>query len=177
MSQLRPPEPVKLVMSLLSPERIIIAAIIRELVKAYGEPDIISKFFAFPFTDYYEREMGSQLERRMVSFNNLVSPEALPEIKLFTTEVESKWAREGKRVINIDPGYVALAHLILATGKGYTHRPYLRSGVYADLTLIYQDGDFRTLPWTYPDYGSTEMLTFLRKVRAKYLKQLRILKG
>lgn len=176
MSQLKPPEPVKLVMSLLSSEREIIASVIGELTKIHGGADIVSSVFAFTFTDYYEREMGSGLLRRMVSFDTLISPEALPEIKVRTTEMEQKWAQDGRRVINIDPGYLALAHLILATGKGYTHRPYLRLGVYADLTLIYRDGDFSALPWTYPDYRTEEMRGFLRQVRAKYLEQLRVLR-
>jgi len=74
--------------------------------------------------------------------------------------------------VNIDPGYVAAAHLILATGKGYDHRPYLRSGIYADLTLVYRAGAFRPLPWTYPDYAAPETLAIIQSVRRKYLGQL-----
>ena len=63
--------------------------------------------------------------------------------------MEGRFTEGGKRRLNIDPGYIAQAHLILATGKGFSHRPYLRDGIYADLTLIFQDGTFRSLPWTY----------------------------
>jgi hypothetical protein len=75
--------------------------------------------------------------------------------------------------VNIDPGYLAKAHLILATGKGYSHRPYLRDGIYADLTLMYQDKSFRTLPWTYPDYAGDQMQGMLLRIRERYLLQLR----
>jgi hypothetical protein len=63
--------------------------------------------------------------------------------------------------------------LILATGKGYSHRPYLRDGIYADLTLIFSDGTFRPLPWTYPDYAGRQMIGLLNRVREKYLLDLK----
>jgi hypothetical protein len=70
-------------------------------------------------------------------------------VKGWTNGLEERLAAGGKRRVNIDPGYLARAHLILATGKGYTHRPYLRDGIYADLTLVFQQGGFQPLPWTY----------------------------
>ncbi len=73
--------------------------------------------------------------------------------------------------MNIDPGYLSPAHLILATGKGYTHRPYLRDGIYADVTLVYRDGAFHSLPWTYPDYAAVGTRTMLQGIRAKYMAQ------
>jgi hypothetical protein len=68
---------------------------------------------------------------------------------------------------------MSAAHLILATGKGYTHRPYLRDGIYADLTLIFTDGAFRPLTWTYPDYAGQKVTTLLYKIRGKYLEGLK----
>jgi hypothetical protein len=76
--------------------------------------------------------------------------------------------------VNIDPGYIALAHLILATGKGYTHRPYLREGIYADLTLAFRDRSFKPLPWTYPDYSDEKMVELFNRVRDKYVIQLKM---
>jgi hypothetical protein len=64
--------------------------------------------------------------------------------------------------------------LILATGKGYSHRPYLRDGIYADLTLIYQNRQFCSLPWTYPDYADEKQLEIFGKIRARYLIQLKM---
>jgi hypothetical protein len=98
----------------------------------------------------------------------------LPDIKLATNDIEDRSALDKRRQINIDPGYISKAHLILATGKGYTHRPYLRDGIYADLTLIYQGKKFCPLPWTYPDYAEGEQISMFSKIRAKYLSQLKM---
>jgi hypothetical protein len=118
--------------------------------------------------------MGENLHRRFLSMEKLIKPEALPDIKLATNEIEDKFSSDSRRQVNIDPGYISKAHLILATGKSYTHRPYLRDGIYADLTLIYQGKKFRSLPWTYPDYADERQLVMLGKIREKYLLQLKL---
>jgi hypothetical protein len=118
--------------------------------------------------------MGENLVRRFLTMEKLIRPEALPDIKLATNEIEDKSALNSLRQVNIDPGYISKAHLILATGKAYTHRPYLRDGIYADLTLVYQGKKFCSLPWTYPDYADEKQLLMLSKIRAKYLLQLKM---
>jgi len=148
-----------------------------DLAAQYGEFEITSPIMDFDYTDYYAGELGPGLKRRLVSVSTLRDPAELVAIKIATTAMEESYTHAGRRRINIDPGYLALAHLILATGKGYTHRPYLGQGVYADLTLVYQGGDFRPLPWTYPDYQSPAILDFLRQVRAKYVTQLRAMRS
>jgi hypothetical protein len=167
------PEPVKLVMSLLSGDRGLVRSVIGELALEAGPPDLISENLPFAYTDYYSEEMGPSLERRLVSFESLVMPDRLPEIKLRTNGLEERSARDGKRRINIDPGYLSAFHLILATGKGYAHRPYLREGIYADLTLLYRDGAFHALEWTYPDYREKGIQLLLMAVRKKYMLQRR----
>jgi hypothetical protein len=116
--------------------------------------------------------MGKGLSRKIISFRKLIEREELVDIKIFTNEVEKKFSIEGKRKINIDPGYIAPEHLILATGKGYYHRPYLGKGVYADLTLVYKHKQFHTLEWTYPDYGSEDLRELFKKLREKYTLEL-----
>jgi hypothetical protein len=37
--------------------------------------------------------------------------------------------------------------------------------VFADLTLVYRKGEYRPLPWTYPDFTSPEIRAFLAEVR------------
>ncbi len=172
MSNPRPAPPVNLFMSVIGKEGGVIAEAIALLMERFGEADYISPCREFAYTDYYEREMGHGLRRRFVSFRGHVPPESLPEIKCWTNDLERRLAAGEGRRVNIDPGYVAAAHLILATGKGYNHRPYLHSGIYADLTLVYRAGAFRPLPWTYPDYAAPEALAMLQSVRRKYLGQL-----
>lgn len=173
MSDPRPPEVVKLVASLFSGDDHLLNDTIRILTEQYGKADFISASVTFSYTDYYEKEFGTSLVRRFVSFERLIRPEALPDIKVCTNALEKRLATEGRRTVNIDPGYLSKAHLILATGKGYSHRPYLGEGIYADLTLMYRDKSFHPLPWTYPDYAGEEMIGMLARIRNKYVLQLK----
>jgi hypothetical protein len=173
MSRPRPAQAVKPVISLFSANLRNIGATVDILVAHFGKPDFISGVMPFDDTDYYEREMGKSLVRRLVSFEPLVRPEALPDIKCLTNHIEEQYAKGDQRFVNIDPGYISPSHLILATGKGYSHRPYLREGIYADLTLIFSNGVFRPLPWTYPDYAGHKMIGLLNRVREKYLLDLK----
>jgi hypothetical protein len=173
MSDPQPPQKVKLLASLFSGDSKIIEKAVELLSKEYGLMDYISSPLSFSYTDYYANEFGSPLIRRFVAFERLIRPETLPDIKLWTNMVEKSFSLGGKRSVNIDPGYLSSAHLILATGKGYSHRPYLRDGIYADLTLIYQKGGFHVLPWTYPDYAERMTQEMLIRLREKYVLQLR----
>jgi hypothetical protein len=137
----------------------------------YGDIDFVSARIPFHYTEYYTEEMGSSLERRFICFEKLITSESLPDVKLCTNDIEDRTSVDGKRRVNIDPGYMSQAHLILATGKGYSHRPYLRDGIYADLTLIYSGKSFQSLPWTYPDYGEKPAIEMFNRIRAKYLMQ------
>ncbi len=165
--------PVKLIFSIFASAGDLISGTINRLSALYGQPDYVSGQMPFDYTDYYSPEMGNQLVRRFVSMEKLIRPETLPDIKLSTNAIEEESMRDHHRKINIDPGYLSQAHLILATGKGYTHRPYLRDGIYADLTLIYQGRKFCALPWTYPDYADEKQLLMLTAIRSRYLLQLK----
>jgi hypothetical protein len=175
MSKPNPAEPVKLIFSLFARGAVLINETIEILSSKYGQPDFISAAVPFDYTDYYCAEMGENLVRRFLTIEKLISPEDLPDIKLATNEIEDNFASNSQRQINIDPGYISKANLILATGKSYTHRPYLRDGIYADLTLVYQGKKFCSLPWTYPDYADEKQILMLGKIREKYLLQLRVL--
>jgi hypothetical protein len=165
--------PVKLVFSVFAPAAGILNDTINRLSALYGQPDFVSPQISFDYTDYYNPEMGQVLVRRFLSMEKLIRPEALPDVKLATNEIEKESAVDDHRLVNIDPGYLSGAHLILATGKGYAHRPYLRDGIYADLTLIYQGKKFCSLPWTYPDYADEKQLVMLSAIRSRYLLQLK----
>jgi hypothetical protein len=166
--------PVKLVFSVFAPAAEILNDTINRLSALYSQPDFVSEQNLFDYTDYYNPEMGQVLVRRFLSMEKLIRPEALPDIKLATNDIEKESAVDARRHVNIDPGYLSQAHLILATGKGYSHRPYLRDGIYADLTLIYQGKKFCSLPWTYPDYADEKQLSMLSAIRSRYLLQLKM---
>jgi len=176
MSLLRAAEPVKLLMSLFAKDAPLMADALTLLSDRWGELDFVSPLLPFDETDYYEKETGTDLVRRLVSFATPIPPEKLPDIKIWTNGIEDRFAVEGRRRLNIDPGYLSASHLILATGKGFAHRPYLRDGIYADLTLLYREGGFKPLPWTYPDYASPKLTGLLVKIRAKYMEQLKTIR-
>jgi hypothetical protein len=176
MSYPREPDPVKLISSLFSSDSELIDKAMGLLSDKYGPVDWTSPLLVFDRTRYYAREMGWPLQRRFVSFVHLVAADLLPDIKLRTNEVEQGYLCDGDRMVNIDPGYISPERLVLATGKNYVHRVYLSKGIYADLTLVFQRGSFRSLKWTYPDYGSPETIEFFNGVRAQYMNQLRRMK-
>ena len=166
-------EDVKLISSLFSPKEQLIDKVIEELEKIFGPTDRISPWILFDRTKYYAREMGWPLHRRFISFETLIRPEDIVDIKLKTNKVEKKYLQGGKRRINIDPGYVTLERLILATGKNYTHRIYLSRGIYADLTLIFHKESFRSLEWTYRDYADPVTIGYFNDERERYKRQIR----
>lgn len=174
MSKPTSPQPVKLIVSILTGEHGLVEKVCEKLMLRLGPYDFMSEALRFNYTNYYKKEIGNDLFRHVISFEKLISPHMLPSIKLYSNEIESAFLRKDRtRRVNIDPGYVAQCHLILATCKGFSHRPYLRDGVYADMTLIFKDKTFKPLAWTFPDYKSSEMICLLNKIRAMYSKQLR----
>ena len=173
MSQPQPPTPAKLIVGFFVQDKALAAGIVQELQDRLGSIDMISAWLNFDFTTYYEKEMGAPLSRRLVVFKTLVEQTELATIKRITNAVEQTYQRQGQRRVNIDPGYLLPERFVLATGKNFTHRIYIGQGIYADLTLIYQKGAFRTLPWTYPDYADKHLIDFLTLVRKKYMLDLK----
>ena len=173
MSLPQPPSPAKLIVGFFVKDKALAAGVAQELQDRLGPVDMISAWLDFDFTTYYEKEMGAPLSRRLVVFKTLVEQTELAVIKRMTNALEQTYKRQGQRRINIDPGYLLPERFVLATGKNFTHRIYIGQGIYADLTLIYQKGAFRTLPWTYPDYADKHLIDFLTLVRKKYMLDLK----
>lgn len=173
MSQPKSSKPAKLIIGFFLRNKDLSEAIVESLVNRYDHMDIISEWISFDETTYYEPEMGQPLYRRIIAFKNLIHQSQLAQIKLETNKIESQFTENGKRKVNIDPGYLLLERLVLATGKNFSHRIYIGKGIYADLTLIYRQGRFESLPWTFPDYAGAQIQQFLQRVRAKYAVDLK----
>jgi hypothetical protein len=173
MGSARDAVPVKLIASLLAGEPDLIAETKAALVRIFGPIEIESELLPFVHTDYYAPEFGVMLQRKIVTFLELIDPSELPDIKLRTNELEWSVAKEGRRRVNIDPGYVSLGKLVLATTKDHAHRIYLGQGIYGEVTLTFQRGHFGPWPWTYPDYASTEYCGLFDEIRERYRLQLR----
>lgn len=164
------PKPVKLIISILYSDRILCDQALDQLKIKFGEIDHIEFELPFHYTDYYQNEMGDKLRRCFFSFKNLFSREILIDVKIFTNKIENSLAKEdGRRKLNIDPGYLSDYQLILATGKNFSHRVYLGKGIFGDLTLIFKGEKFHSLPWTYPDYQDAPLNHMLMNIRKAYL--------
>jgi hypothetical protein len=178
MSVLKKPQLVKLFFSIFSNNLDLIEEIIKLLEIKYGLIDMSTGYIPFDQTDYYASEFGDRLIRKIIFFEDLISPEKIVEIKLDSINLEEKYSSKGKRRINIDPGYLALSRVILSTGKDYSHRIYLDKGVYADLTYIYKKKQgYISLPWTYPDYAKEEFKKIFIQAREILRLQLRSMKN
>ncbi len=145
----------------------------RKLVGKFGQSDFQSQTLPFNHTQYYQNEFGTNLKRKFLSFKKLIKAETLAQIKIVTNKIEQGSARQGKRQINIDPGILSLGKVILASTKDYRHRIYLASGIYAEVTLYYQDKSFRPWEWTYPDYKTPEYIQIFNYLRDIYSRQIR----
>ncbi len=88
-----------------------------------------------------------------------------------------KWTQEGKRLINIDPGYLLPSRFVLATGKDFSHRIYIGQSMFAELTLSFCKGKWKSFTYTFPDFKEDRYHGFLSSVREKLVEQIRGLKG
>jgi hypothetical protein len=159
-------ERVKLICGMISADEAVMKQVETELAGRFGGIDLRSDLTPFDYTDYYEKEMGAGLLRRFVSFAGLIDPGELAGIKLFTNSIEQRMAHgSGKRTINLDPGYVTAAKLVLATTKDFAHRVYLRDGIYAEVTLNFRKSGPVFFDWTYPDFKSGRYNDFLAEAR------------
>jgi hypothetical protein len=163
-------DPVKLVVGLLTSDQSLLTEAQSALAEGFGTVTVKSEEIPFSFTDYYEKEMGPNLIRQWVGFHGLIESEQLVDFKRTTGSLEKRFfGPNHKRRVNLDPGLLSLHNLVLASTKGFAHRIYLRDGVYAELTLLFQSGKFQPLAWTYPDYQTPVCQDFLMRCRKELL--------
>jgi len=164
-----PAAPATLVCGLLAAGEAALAAARETLSHAFGPRALESPVLPFSFTRYYEPEMGPGLLRQFVAFETPVDPGRLAAIKLRTNALErelaGRLAASVPRPVNLDPGVLDDARLVLATTKDFAHRVCLGNGIYAEVTLRWQGGAFAPMEWTYPDYRSEEARAFFDRVR------------
>ncbi|MBI1883400.1 MAG: DUF4416 family protein [Chlamydiae bacterium] len=166
------PEPVKLFAAVIvAPSRL--KEVEGLLEQAWGPFEDQMEPFPFDFTKYYESELGANLIRSFYAFEKLISPEDIRELKWASNEMELKEASGQNRIWNIDPGYIDLDKIVLATTKPATYRIYLGRGIYAQSTLYFKDKVFHPWPWTYQDYKDERALEFFNRVRNR-LKENKI---
>ena len=143
------------------------------LRNSFGEFDYESITLPFNHTKYYQREFGPGLKRKFLSFQRLIHPKKLSEVKIITNRLEEKLSLSRRRQINIDPGILSLSKVVLATTKDYKHRIYIDKGIYAEVTLYYQNKSFCPWEWTYPDYKTLDYLRIFNEIRNIYHCQIK----
>jgi hypothetical protein len=194
MGAIKEPQPVKLIIGMFTQEPHLFDVAQERLSERFGPVDYESQLLPFDHTRYYAAEFGENLQRKFVSLARLVDPGELAAIKRWTNELEMElalWntsysnsdavekanstglAVEGKRRINLDPGYLSLGKLVLASTKDWQHRIYLGGGIYAEVALRYRQGSFQPWEWTYPDYRSAAYIAIFNHIRQLYTHQLR----
>ncbi len=176
MGEIKEVKKEKLVIGFIYKENDIYLKAKEKLIEKFGRVDFESEDIPFIHTDYYNKEMGENLLKKFISFEKLLLPDDLPDIKLFTNDIEKQFLYEGtnKRKINIDPGLLSLSKFVLATTKNYDHRIYTGKGIYAEVTLRYTQKDFKEFEWTYPDFRAEEYKKILRQIREIYKKQINL---
>ncbi len=124
------------------------------------------------FTDYYEEEFSLDLQKQMFVFRESRTLENFHEVKVWTNGLEiSTGVKHNKsRSVNIDPGYLEPSKLVLYSTKNFSHRVHVGKGIFAEVTIIYEHGKFKFLPWTYPDYSWERNIEFLLKMRREIVK-------
>ena len=137
------------------------------------EIEFESESLRFDSTDYYEKEMGTELRRIFLSLKGIFPVEESVLFKLETTEWEHRWRESGLRSLNLDPGYLDLHKLVLLSAKEGPQKIYLGQGVWADLCLLRRSGHFDTLPWTFPDLRDRRYHSFFEKVRDAFKQDLK----
>lgn len=145
-----------------------------KLVSTLGPVDFRSEAIRFTFTDYYSEQMGSEIERRFVSFEALRDPSELSEIKRLTNRIEEDVSEHASlpRPANIDPGYLTEANMVLASAKPFAHRLPLSAGIYGQLEYLFTRSGVRFLDWTFPEYRSKVVVDFFLELRNIYRTQL-----
>lgn len=173
MGRIKKKEKVKLIIGFIFQKESVFERTKRILKKRLGEIDFESELLDFVHTNYYNKELGEGLKRKFLSFSKLINPSSLVKIRYLTQRLEKKISLKGNRQVNIDPGYIDLSKLVLATTKDYKHRIYLKDGIYVEVTLHYEGNDFKAFPWTYPDYKSPQYSEIFKRIRQIYKDQIK----
>lgn len=173
MGEIFPPAPALLIVAAFSRHAAALDWARQRAAAVWGAIALASSTFDFRETDYYEPTMGSQIKKCFWAFEQLMDPESLAQRKLLSNQWEAEYAtlarHEELRPLNLDPGYITAAKLVLASTKDHAHRIYLSHGIFAEVTLFYKDRAWHPRDWTFPDYRRSDYLQFFTDCR-KYLR-------
>jgi hypothetical protein len=144
---------------------------LNDLIEKFGEIEISGFEYNFgKFTPYYEKEMGKNIVKKIIIFKKKIRRGDLASVKMLTAEIEKKYAVNGKRRVNIDPGYLSDSELTLASfKKGTNYKEQASEKVWLHKVLEFKDGKVITFWHTFPDYKSREVREIIGHYRRKCL--------
>ena len=156
--------------ALMFSERELYDLAINRIREKYGEIMGVGPIFKVSdFTDYYEKEFGKDLQKQFFVMKEPVDLQNFARVKIWSNELETETAKSDSgrlvRTIDLDPGYLEPSKLVLYSTKNFSHRVFVTDGIFGEVTMIYEHGKFKFLPWTYPDYSSDENVKFLMVMR------------
>jgi len=178
MGKINLPEKAKLFVGIIGVNEEIILTVKSLLTNLWGPIDSESPSFPFNLTIYYQEEMGPDLLKKFYSFEKLISREEIIEIKIKTNDLEHQLKinkdKQG-RDVNLDPGYLTLSNVTLASTKDFIHRIYLNKGIFLENTLRFSSKakSYVDSEWTFPDFKQQSYLDFFNKLRVIYKEQLK----
>lgn len=150
----------------------LIDDVMKRMEVHFGKVDFVGEWRPFDHTSYYEDEMGRDLKRCFFSFDMLVAPHRSKHFKTWTTAIEDFYRINGRRVVNLDAGYVDANKVVLMTGKHGGHKIAVEEGVWADFLLWYNKG-WVALPWAFPDFRDGSHFPTFEKMRGRFKAQIR----
>lgn len=169
MGDIHPPSPVLLIIAATSRYDAALDWTHSHAANHFGPIAHSSQRFDFTETNYYTATMGHDLKKQFFTFDRLIDPANLPRIKRLTNDWEHDYAATHQhpepRPLNLDPGYITPAKLVLASTKDHAHRIYLRDGIYAEITLSFRKRAWQCAEWTYPDYRRHDFQQFFSLCR------------
>ena len=169
MGEVHDPDPVLLLIAVNSRYAAALDWARGRIERQFGPLALVSDAFEFTETAYYTATMGEDLKKQFVACERPIDPGELAHIIRETTAWEAEYAARGRhaepRPLNLDPGYITPAKLVLASTKDHAHRLYLHSGIYAEVTLAYRQRQWQPLEWTYPDYRRADYQAFFTACR------------
>ena len=169
MGSISPPKPVLLLVAVSSRYEGALDWAREKIAAEFGPAGATSPAFDFTETDYYATTMGSDLLKQFVVPAAAIDPGRLPAIKRLTNQWEADYIaatdHPEPRPLNLDPGYLTMAKLVLASTKDHAHRLYLGEGIYGEITLSFRAKAWHPAPWTYPDYRRSDFQQFFTASR------------
>lgn len=165
--------PVKYFAGALYSSESLLEKSVRLLSKRFSPTDLVSDSFPFDNTNYYDAEMGAPIFRKFFSFSDLISPNFLAEAKLITNDIEDSLTVEDKRKVNLDVGYMDYDKVVLGSAKYGIHKIYLDKGIYADMALHYEKGNYSPYPWVFMDFKFPDYYHFFLKMRMIYKDRMK----